>query len=141
MSEQITPRGTTPRGPAPTGGASVAGGPVDVAWVVAAVALLLAGLVGYYWLSASPIAVRIACVVGGLALGVGAFAMSGYGRDVWGFVQGSRVELRKMVWPTMPDTRQITFIVIVFVFVLGVFFWVVDRLLAWATRLLLGTGG
>jgi preprotein translocase subunit SecE len=66
--------------------------------------------------------------------------MSSQGRFVWQFAVSSRVELRKMVWPTVPDTRNTTLVVIVFVIVLGLFFWVVDWVLAFSTRHLLGTG-
>lgn len=116
------------------------GGAADMLLVAASVVLLLGGLVGYYWLSTSPIAIRIAVVVGGLVAAVAAFAVSGYGKQVWQFVLGSRVELRKMVWPNMNETRTITLIVFAFVVLLGVFFWVVDWVLAWGTRHLLGTG-
>lgn len=121
---------------------SVAGSSwLDTAWLVAAVALLLGGLIAYYWLGAdTSIAVRIAVVVGGIALGVGAFAMSAHGRALWTFATASRVELRKMVWPTIPETRNITLVVFVFVLLLGVFFWVIDWLLAWGTKSLLGGG-
>ena len=70
----------------------------------------------------------------------GAFWMTAWGRDVWQFVLGSRVELRKMVWQSLPDTRRTTLIVFLFVAAGGVFFWIVDWLLAWGTRHLLGTG-
>jgi preprotein translocase subunit SecE len=138
MSDQNTPSST--RTAAATGGQVVAGGAADVALAAAAVLLLLGGLVGYYWLNTSPIAIRVAIVLGGLVAAIGAFAVSGYGRQVWQFVLGSRVELRKMVWPNMTETRTITLIVFAFVVLLGVFFWIVDWVLAWATRHLLGTG-
>jgi preprotein translocase SecE subunit len=51
------------------------------------------------------------------------------------------VELRKMVWPTRQATVQTTLVVFVFVILMGIFFWLVDMLLAWATRYLTGQGG
>ncbi len=116
------------------------GGALDALWLFASVALLVGGLVGYYLLAGRPTPVRFSAVLVGLAAAAGAFWMSGPGRATWGFVLGSRVELRKMVWPTVPDTRRTTFIVFFFVALGGVFFWIVDWLLAWGTRHLLGTG-
>ena len=114
---------------------------LDTVWLVAAVVLLLGGLIGYYWLgNETAMPIRVATVVGGLVLGVGAFAMSAYGRALWTFATASRVELRKMVWPGIPETRTITLIVFVFVLMLGVFFWIVDWVLAWGTKSLLGGG-
>jgi preprotein translocase subunit SecE len=136
-----TPTRTPPRAAAPAGhAAGGAAGAIDTVWVVASIVLLLGGLVAYYWLGTSPMAVRAGAMIGGLVLAIGAFAMSAYGRQLWQFVTGSRVELRKMVWPNMNETRTITLIVFVFVLLLGVFFWVVDWVLAWGTRHLLGTG-
>ena len=120
----------------PTGGSGL----VDVLWAVVAGALVVAGLVAYYALTAQPMYVRVIALVAALVVGVGVFALSGFGRLTWQFMLGSRVELRKMVWPTMRDTRVTTAIVFVFVVALGIFFWVVDWLLAHGTRALLGTG-
>jgi preprotein translocase subunit SecE len=120
---------------------TAAGGALDWLWVVAALALVVGGLVAYYTLTAQPTAVRAVAVIAGLALGVGAFAMSVPGRQAWQFALGSRVELRKMVWPETKDAWRMTLVVMVFVGVAGLFFWVVDWVLAWATRHLLGTGG
>jgi len=46
-----------------------------------------------------------------------------------------------MVWPTVKQAQTTTAVVIVFVIVLGVFFWLVDMLLGYITRSLLGAGG
>ena len=51
-----------------------------------------------------------------------------------------RVELRKMVWPTMDETKRTTLVVVIFVAALGVFFWVIDWVLGIASRYLLGGG-
>src|SRR5450631_4739618 len=113
---------------------------LDTAWVIAALALVVGGLVAFYALNSQPVPLRALAVIVGVAAGVGAFAMSSHGRSAWQFAIGSRVELRKMVWPTVRDTRVTTAIVFVFVAALGVFFWAVDWLLAHGTRYLLGTG-
>jgi preprotein translocase subunit SecE len=119
-----------------------AGGSVwmDGLWLTAAAVFLVAGLAGFYLLPAQPMAVRTLIMVAGLVLAVGVFALSSQGRNAWQFAAGSRVELRKVVWPTMPETQKLTLMVVVFVALAGVFFWVIDWLLAWGTRHLLGTG-
>ena len=116
------------------------GGALDWAWLTAALALLIGGLVAFYALNTQPMPLRAAAVIAGFALGVAAFAMTGSGRMVWQFAIGSRVELRKMVWPTVADTRKTTLVVAVFVVILGIFFWLLDMALAWGTRHILGTG-
>ena len=77
----------------------------------------------------------------GIALGVGVVATSAYGRAVTRFVLDSRVELRKIVWPGQRETLVTTAVVFGFVVIGGSFFWVVDLILAWATKHLTGQGG
>ncbi len=116
-------------------------GGADVARLVLAVVLALSGVVAFYVVDSVPTWVRWIGVVVGLALGVGAIATSVYGRAVTRFVLDSRVELRKIVWPDWRETRLTTVVVFIFVIVGGLFFWVVDLILAWATRHLTGQGG
>jgi preprotein translocase subunit SecE len=66
---------------------------------------------------------------------------SGVGRELWRFIQGSRIELRKVVWPNRQETGQTTLVIIFFVIIMGIFFWLLDMLLAWAARMLTGQGG
>jgi preprotein translocase subunit SecE len=109
-------------------------------WLSAAVLLVLAGLAGFYLLNTQPMPLRVTAVVAGIALGLGAASLAPLGRAAWQFALDSRVELRKMVWPTGQHTRRMTAVVIAFVVLLGLFFWAVDWLLALGTRHLLGTG-
>jgi preprotein translocase subunit SecE len=57
------------------------------------------------------------------------------------FIKDSRLELRKVVWPTRAETLQTSLAVIVMVIVMGIFLWLFDVLLFWAVRLLTGQGG
>ena len=117
------------------------GGAVDTAKVVAAVLLVLAGIVAFYVLGTQPAWVRWLAVAGGIALAAVVFATSASGRNFWQFVLDSRTELRKVVWPTFEDTRNTTMVVFGLVIVAGAFFWLLDLLLAWVTRHFTGQGG
>jgi preprotein translocase subunit SecE len=113
----------------------------DKAKAVVAVLLVLGGITGYYLLSAQPGWVRWLVVLAGLALAAVMVAVSAYGRSLKQFWLDARVELRKIVWPTRQETGQVTLAVFIFVIVAGIFFWLVDLGLAWATRFLSGQGG
>jgi preprotein translocase subunit SecE len=113
----------------------------DKAKAVVAVLLVLGGITGYYLLSAQPSWQRWLVVAAGLALAVVVLALSAYGRSFRQFVLDARVELRKIVWPTRQETGQVTLAVFIFVIVAGLFFWLLDLGLAWATRALSGQGG
>jgi preprotein translocase subunit SecE len=114
---------------------------LDTVKLAVAAAILVGGIAGFYWLVDLPVWVRWLIVFA--ALGVGAFValQSLQGRTFWQFVQGSRVELRKVVWPTRQETLQTTLVVFVAVLAMGVFFWVLDMMLGWMTRVLTGQGG
>ena len=114
---------------------------VDALKLVLAAAALVGGVVAYYWFGEQPQVVRVLMVLGGLVLGLVLMYLSQPGRDLWTYVQGSRVELRKMVWPTRQETWRTTLVVFLFVMALGVFFWVVDMGLAWGARQVTGQGG
>jgi preprotein translocase subunit SecE len=109
------------------------------AWM--AVTLLLAGVVGYYMLSTQPAWMRWSTVAGGLVAGALVFFLSANGRAFWQFVLDARGELRKVFWPTKQETWITTALVFGFAVIAGIFFWLLDMLLAWATRLLTGQGG
>ena len=112
----------------------------DLAKTILAGVLVLAGVVAFYAFPAQAAPLRWLMFVGGLVLGVVAFATSAYARALAGFVVGARVELRKMVWPTVPETRQTTLLVFAFVVVMAVFFWLIDLGLGFVTSKLLGQG-
>jgi preprotein translocase subunit SecE len=116
-------------------------GPLDKVKVVIAIALLVGGVAAYYIYEDSPTVVRVAGVLLALAMAIGVFMTSVPGRDLWRFIQGSRVELRKVVWPTRQETVQTTLVIIFFVILMGIFFWLLDMFLMWATKLLTGQGG
>ena len=113
---------------------------VDAFKLVLAAAALLGGVIAYYWFETQPQAVRVLMVLGGLVASFVLLYWAEPGRELWNYVQSSRVELRKMVWPTRQETWRTTFVVFVFVVVLGVFFWIVDWALAKGMRFVTGQG-
>ncbi|MFO1504897.1 MAG: preprotein translocase subunit SecE [Steroidobacteraceae bacterium] len=107
-------------------------------WI--AIALVLAGVAGYYVLGTQPALVRWACVVAGLVAGGLVFGLSTSGRDFRQFTVDARNELRKVFWPTKNETWVTTLAVFIFAVVTGLAFWLLDLFLAWATKLLTGQG-
>ncbi len=101
--------------------------------------LVIAGIAGYYLLE--NLWARWGSVLAGLVLGALVVAYSGYGRRLWTFTESARIELRKVVWPTRDETLKTTIAVFVFVTIAGIFFWLLDLLLAWATRFWTSPGG
>ena len=113
---------------------------VDTAKLTFAIIVVLAGLVGYYYFADSPGLLRALGVVVALVV-AGAIAFTSLqGRTLWKFIQGARVELNKVVWPTREETLQTTLVVLVVALFGGVFFWLLDLLLLWLTTRITGQG-
>jgi preprotein translocase subunit SecE len=106
-----------------------------------AIALVIAGVAGYYALAGDAGWMRWLAVAGGLVLAAAVLAFSRYGSEFRQFVELARIELRKIVWPNREETLKTTAVVLLFVAVAGVFFWLLDWVLAYATKLLTGQGG
>jgi preprotein translocase subunit SecE len=116
-------------------------GRADKVKLAVAILIVIAGVVGYYVLAAQPSWLRWLAVAASLVLGGVVVAFSHYGTQFRRFVELSRIELRKIVWPTRDDTLKTTAVVFGFVIIAGLFFWGLDWVLALATRFLTGQGG
>ncbi len=110
----------------------------DMAWTLIAALLLVAGVYSYYAFEELPVFVRLAGVLVSLALAAVVMLRTSRGQNAWQFVQSSRAELRKVVWPNRQETMQTTATVLVIVLILCVFFWLLDMGLAAITRRLTG---
>jgi len=114
---------------------------LDTLKLLVAGGILVGGIFGYYYYADVSVLLRAIGVLLAFAAGVAVALQSTRGQDLMKFVQGSRVELRKVVWPTREETIQTTVTVLVFALIMGVFFWLLDMFLLYATRLLTGQGG
>jgi preprotein translocase subunit SecE len=110
----------------------------DTTLMVLSILLLFGGIWAFYWFEDSALPLRIGMVVIGLAAGMGLAWFSWYGREFWQFALASRIELRKVVWPERDETVKTTYVVFAFAIVMGLFFWGLDWVLTWLTRLLTG---
>ncbi len=114
---------------------------VDTAKLALAVLIIVAGLVAYYYFADASALLRALGVLVAVAAAVGVAYTSAQGQTIWKFIQGSRVELRKVVWPTREETIQTTLVVLLFALIGGVFFWLLDLVLLFITSKITGQGG
>jgi len=112
---------------------------LDTVKLLIAAAALVGGLYAYYYYETEfAQAIRVLMVLGGTVAGIGIAMTSAQGQRLWHFIQGSRVEIRKVVWPTKQETTQTAIAVFVFTLVMMVFFWLLDTGLLWLTQELVG---
>ncbi len=102
-------------------------GALDTIKLLIAAFALVGGLYAYYYYETNVAqAFRVLMVLGGTIAGIGIAMTSVQGHRLWHFIQGSRVEIRKVVWPTKQETTQTAIAVFVFTMVMMLFFWVLD---------------
>ncbi len=103
--------------------------------------LASAGVVAFYWLAAFPLPWRLGALLLAVGLAVALFATTGKGRAAVEFLRETNIEVRKVVWPTRPETIQTTGIVFIAVIISAVFLWGLDSALAITVKTLTGRGG
>jgi len=114
-------------------------GVLDTLKLLIAAAALVGGLYAYYYYEPSVAqAIRVLMVLAGTVAGIGIAMTSVQGHRLWHFIQGSRVEIRKVIWPTKQETTQTAIAVFVFTLIMMLFFWILDSGLLWLTQKLVG---
>jgi len=114
---------------------------LDTAKLLGAIVLMIAGIFAYYWYNRQSEILRTGYVIIGLVLALLLAWQTRLGHSTWVFIQSSRNEVRKMVWPTREETFQTTIAVIVVVVFTGILMWLLDIFLFWALHGLTGQGG
>ncbi len=123
------------------GKAEIQGSGFDTVKLAVALLLLLAAVGGFYYYEQESLLYRVLALLAVTGVAVGISMTTLKGRMLWGFLQESQTEVRKMVWPTRAETVQTTLIVMVLVLLVGIFLWLVDSFLGWALQALIGRGG
>jgi len=114
---------------------------IDTVKLLIAAGVLLGGLYSYYYYLQVSLPLRVLMVLCGFLVGTAIAMTSFQGKQLFSFIQSSRIEIRKVVWPTNQETSQTTIAVFVFTLVMGIFFWGLDSFLLWLTRTLVGSAG
>ena len=102
---------------------------------ILAILIVVAGLALYY---VNPLGfngltkVLITLVVFALAIIV--FVKSDRGDQFIHFLKETRIELRKVVWPTRQETIKTTGIIMVAVIIIAIFLWIVDAFFTWGVQ-------
>jgi preprotein translocase subunit SecE len=121
--------------------AEARGAGLDTAKLAIAALLLISGIFAFYWFEGFSTLLRVIGLL--VVVGIAAFVafQTERGRTLWQFVSDSRMEVRKVVWPSRQETLQTTLIVIVMVIIVGIILWLFDMVLMAILRFLTGQGG
>jgi preprotein translocase subunit SecE len=105
-----------------------------------AMLILAIGIGVFYYLGERPDWIRWLTLLAAAGIAVAVAAQSAPGQAAWEFAKGSRMELRKVVWPTRKETGQMTLVVVVMVVAVALFLWLVDWGLIKLVQALTGQG-
>ncbi len=104
---------------------------LDVVKLVLAGALLVAGLVAYYYFADWNGWARLGVMMVGVIAAVAVGAFTAPGRSVREYLSESQFELRKVVWPTRDETVRTTLVIMVVVVILSLLLGLIDLTLNW----------
>jgi preprotein translocase subunit SecE len=110
----------------------------EILKLIASLAILLGSIYVFYTYSDLSVLIRTLLIIFSVVVATFIFFTTHRGSIFWSFLQGSRVEMRKVVWPTKEETLQTALTVFIFVLILGIFFWLLDFLLLFVTNFIRG---
>lgn len=101
----------------------------NLLWLVVFVIVIAAAFGNVYFTDQFSTAIRVVGVVILLALALAVAALTNQGKKALTFFGESRTELRRIVWPTRPETMQTTFIVMGVAVVTALILWGLDSII------------
>ena len=97
-------------------------------WLVV-VALLGGGVYGNWYFQDEWLLWRVIGLIALAALAGFIAVQTERGLNTWNLIKESRGEVRRVVWPTYPETHQTTGVVLILVLIFALILWALDALL------------
>jgi preprotein translocase subunit SecE len=107
-------------------------------YLMISISVMITGIILFYYFSDIRLFYRVLGMISVLILSGYIGYQSDFGKLVYSYITDSKVELKKVTWPTKQETTQTTLGVIVVVIIVGILLWLFDMLLSWAIGTLYG---
>ena len=107
-------------------------------YLLLSIGVLITGMILFYYYSDVRLFYRVVGMITVVILSAFIAYQSDFGKLVYSYVTDSKVELKKVTWPTKQETTQTTLGVIFVVIIVGILLWLFDMLLGWAIGTLYG---
>ena len=107
-------------------------------YLIFSIGVLLLGMFLFYYFDDVRLFYRVLGMLTILVLSGFIGYQSDFGKLVYTYITDSKVELKKVTWPTKQETTQTTLGVIFIVIIVGILLWLFDMLLGWAIGTLYG---
>ena len=108
-----------------------------IKWLVS-ICIFSAAIVGNSYYTEVASLYRVLAVVALFIIATLVLANTVFGKAAVTLMRESRTEMRRVVWPTRMETTQTFMVVFGSIIVLCLFFWALESLLSWLTKLILG---
>jgi preprotein translocase subunit SecE len=99
---------------------------------------LMIGVVMFYYFSEIRLFYRVLGMLVVIGMSIIILYQTDFGKTAYSYIIDSKVELKKVTWPTKQETTQTALGVIVIVVIIGLILWLLDMLFAWAIGNLYG---
>ena len=104
-----------------------------VFWLWSGIAIFVVSIASFYILEQTAFTKTIIILIGtGIALFLA--MQSSQGKAALFFIQETKIELKKVFWPTRPETIKMTITVMIAVVIVALFLWLVDSILLWLVQ-------
>ena len=107
-------------------------------YLILSIGVLITGMILFYYYSDVRLFYRVVGMISVVIFSAFIAYQSDFGKLVYSYVTDSKVELKKVTWPTKHETTQTTLGVIFVVIIVGILLWLFDMLLGWAIGTLYG---
>ena len=119
------------------------GSPLDIIqWIIAlallACALMVNQYLPAYWAPANSIWVRVGVILACIVVALGLLYATHQGKGFVRLLKDSRIELRRVIWPTKQETVTASWQVLLVVVITAVGLWCFDYIIGWLMKLIIG---
>jgi len=105
---------------------------------ILSIVILVASLAVFYLnpLALTSLLFKVLIFVAGLVVAGLVFISGSEGKSFVSFMKETKIELKKVVWPTREETTKTTAMIIIAVIIVSIFLWIVDAFFTWMVQLL-----
>ena len=99
---------------------------------VLSIAILIASIAMFYMEPLTQVTLyKVLILLVGVGVAAFVFTKSLQGEKFIHFAKETRIELRKVVWPTREETLKTTGMIMIAVVIVAIFLWIVDAFFTW----------
>ena len=113
-----------------------------VLWIIAlaliAAALMVNQHLPAYWVPANNVWVRIGVIAACIIVALGLLYATHQGKGFVRLLKDSRIELRRVTWPTKNETVTASWQVLLVVVIAAIVLWCIDYILGWLMKFIIG---